>query len=96
MPRHPKPQRVDPAIEPYLFELPASVVVDPGIDLGAMPLRVWTENKARLVARYLYYFELITKHGTYIDGFAGPQDPKRPEAWAAKLVMELVLCPINT
>ena len=31
---------------------------------------------------------LITKHGTYIDGFAGPQQPDRPEMWAAKLVIE--------
>lgn len=54
------------------------------------PLRypVWTENKARLIARYLYYFVLITKHGTYIDGFAGPQKPDMPETWAARLVLE--------
>jgi three-Cys-motif partner protein len=49
---------------------------------------VWTENKARLIARYLYYFVLITKHGTYIDGFAGPQEPEKPQMWAAKLVLE--------
>ena len=28
-------------------------------------------------------------NGTYIDGFAGPQDPERPETWAAKLVLEM-------
>ncbi len=49
---------------------------------------IWTENKARLIERYLYYFVLITKHGTYIDGFAGPQSPGVPESWAAKLVLE--------
>jgi hypothetical protein len=45
------------------------------------PLRnpIWTENKARLIERYLYYFVLITKHGTYIDGFAGPQYEDRPD-----------------
>ena len=48
----------------------------------------WTENKAKLVARYLYYFVLITRHGAYIDGFAGPQKPDKPEMWAAKLVLE--------
>ncbi len=32
---------------------------------------------------------MITKHGTYIDGFAGPQQPDRPEMWAAKLVLEI-------
>ena len=49
---------------------------------------VWTENKARLIERYLYYFVLITRHGTYIDGFAGPQQPDIPATWAAKLVLE--------
>ena len=49
---------------------------------------VWTENKAKLIERYLYYFELITHHGTYIDGFAGPQQPDLPQTWAAKLVLD--------
>ena len=49
---------------------------------------LWTEQKARLISRYLYYFVLITKHGTYIDGFAGPQNPHSPESWAAKLVLD--------
>ena len=49
---------------------------------------VWTENKAKLIERYLYYFVLITHHGTYIDGFAGPQQPDMPDTWAAKLVLE--------
>src|SRR2546423_128709 len=47
-----------------------------------------TEHKAKLIERYLYYFVLITKHGTYIDGFAGPQQPSQPDTWAAKLVLE--------
>ncbi len=49
---------------------------------------VWTANKAHFIARYLALFVLITKHGTYIDGFAGPQDRKKPDAWSAKLVLE--------
>lgn len=49
---------------------------------------IWTENKAKLIERYLYYFVLVTKHGTYIDGFAGPQEPDKPEMWAAKLVLD--------
>jgi three-Cys-motif partner protein len=49
---------------------------------------LWTENKAKLIERYLFYFVLVTKHGTYIDGFAAPQNPKSPESWAAKLVLE--------
>jgi three-Cys-motif partner protein len=47
---------------------------------------IWTDNKAKLIERYLYYFVLVTKHGAYIDGFAAPQDT--PENWAAKLVLE--------
>lgn len=49
---------------------------------------VWTENKARLIERYLYYFVLVTHHGSYIDAFAGPQKPEKPDTWAAKLVIE--------
>ena len=49
---------------------------------------VWTENKALLISRYLYFFVQITKHGTYIDGFAGPQNSDCPNSWAAKLVLE--------
>lgn len=49
---------------------------------------VWTENKARLIHRYLYYFVLITRHGAYIDGFAAPQEPDVADSWAAKLVLE--------
>lgn len=49
---------------------------------------LWTKNKAKLIERYLYYFVLVTKHGTYIDGFAGPQSPDNEDMWAAKLVIE--------
>jgi three-Cys-motif partner protein len=49
---------------------------------------IWTENKAKLIERYLYYFVLITKHGAYIDGFAAPQYHDKSDAWAAKLVLE--------
>src|SRR6185295_13379281 len=47
---------------------------------------VWTRNKARLVQRYLRYFVFITRHGTYIDGFTGPQELSKLETWAAGLV----------
>lgn len=50
--------------------------------------RLWTGNKALLISRYLWYFVLITRHGTYLDGFAGPQDPAQPQSWSAKLVLE--------
>ena len=49
---------------------------------------LWTEHKAKLISSYLYYFVLITRHGVYIDGFAGPQQPDQPDSWAAKLVLE--------
>jgi three-Cys-motif partner protein len=49
---------------------------------------IWTENKAKLIERYLFYFVLITKHGAYIDGFAGPQYYGKEDAWAAKQVLE--------
>jgi three-Cys-motif partner protein len=49
---------------------------------------LWTENKAKFIERYLFYFVLITKHGAYIDGFAAPQDVTNPASWAAKLVLE--------
>jgi hypothetical protein len=45
---------------------------------------IWTENKARLIERYLYYFIFITHHGSYIDGFAGPQSGGIPDSWSAK------------
>lgn len=66
-------------------------------DVGSLPAKsrdvgvtepIWTSSKALLIERYLYYFVLITKHGTYIDGFAGPQRADRQDAWAAKRVVE--------
>jgi hypothetical protein len=39
---------------------------------------------------YLQLFEYITKHGTYIDGFAAPQDAEHLDLWSAKLVLEMV------
>lgn len=49
---------------------------------------IWTANKAKLIERYLMYFVFITHHGTYIDGFAGPQEPEHPEMWSANLVLD--------
>ena len=72
--------------ERLLFELPPRLPED--LKLPRLRHPVWTEHKANLIARYLYYFVLITKHGTYIDGFAGPQRPENPEMWSAKLVLE--------
>ncbi len=64
----------------YFFDEPPQYVdEDPTFKPYEYP--VWTRNKARLVQRYLRYFVFITRHGTYIDGFAGPQEPDRPETW---------------
>jgi hypothetical protein len=41
-----------------------------------------------MISIYLRLFVYITKHGAYIDGFAGPQEPTMPEMWTAKLVLE--------
>jgi three-Cys-motif partner protein len=49
---------------------------------------LWTGYKAKLIARYLQLFVMITKHGTYIDGFAGPQQMDQDDMWAAKLVLD--------
>ena len=68
------------------FDIPESLPVEPQV--RPIRERIWTENKAKLIERYLYYFVLITKHGTYIDGFAGPQYGDKINSWAAKLVLE--------
>ena len=69
-----------------LFDLPKPSKRE--ISFRRLRQPIWTESKAKLIERYLYYFVLITKHGTYIDGFAGPQKPDKPEMWAAKLAVE--------
>jgi three-Cys-motif partner protein len=50
---------------------------------------MWTRNKARLVRDYLILFVQVTRHGTYIDGFAGPQELEMLDTWAARLVLEV-------
>lgn len=73
--------------EAFLFDLPPQ-----DLTLAEQKFRernpIWTECKAKLIERYLYYFVQITFHGTYIDAFAGPQEPDKPDMWAAKLVLE--------
>ena len=49
---------------------------------------IWTESKANLIQHYLQGFVFVTHHGTYMDGFAGPQNPNKHKMWAAKLVVE--------
>lgn len=49
---------------------------------------IWTANKAQFIRQYLAYFVQVTKHGAYIDGFAGPQSFRQLEAWCAALVLQ--------
>ncbi len=72
----------DPSEFPPIDDLPA----EPAVKSFDRP--VWTDNKAHFIMRYLRYFVFITKHGTYIDGFAGPQEEKMCDTWAARLVLE--------
>ena len=73
--------------EPNLpFEIPPWREPEPL--LPQLKRRIWTSHKAKLIERYLYYFVLITKHGSYTDGFAGPQYQDRPEMWSANLVLQ--------
>lgn len=69
-----------------LLELPKLTKARP--QLKGLEHPIWTENKAKLVERYLFYFVQITHHGSYIDGFAGPQRLTTPENWCAKRVIE--------
>lgn len=58
-------------------------------DITFEPLRahIWSETKAQLIQNYLYYFGWHTRHGCYIDGFAGPQNRAEPDGWSANLAL---------
>jgi three-Cys-motif partner protein len=71
----------------HLFDVEALPTKERAKLLKTLQTRVWTATKAQFIARYLRYFVYITKHGTYLDAFAGPQDLNKPEAWAANLVL---------
>lgn len=50
---------------------------------------IWTRRKALLIQIYLQLFVYITKRGTYIDAFAGPQEEHRESnTWAARRIWE--------
>lgn len=63
---------------------------DTGKPVTFPPLRrpLWTERKAALVARYLHYFVFVTKHGTYVDAFAGRQSERAQEGWTVEEVLK--------
>jgi three-Cys-motif partner protein len=72
---------------PVLFNIPACARA-PLLKFPRAENPIWTENKAKLIERYIHFFVYVTRHGTYIDGFAGPQPQGRVDLWAAKLVLE--------
>jgi three-Cys-motif partner protein len=79
MPRRP----YDPD-HPKLLDLEAA---DQPLKFKNLTGKVWSKYKAQLVRQYIYYFILVTKNCTYIDGFAGPQQEHKPDTWTASLVL---------
>jgi len=80
----PRKEKQDPHEAERLFGLPPLAAA---MRIRPISLPVWTESKARLIQQYLQLFVRVTKHGTYIDGFAGPQR-RHIDEYAAKLVVE--------
>src|SRR3989338_3590244 len=90
-------------------ELPSPAIKDGIVDLTFKSSKqdgypVWSENKSKLIQHYVRYFLMLTKHGTYIDGFSGPQvEEYNDESWSAKRVLEIqppwlrrfILCEMN-
>lgn len=80
-----RPEMHDGDDHPLLFELAERRERELRVQSITVPL--WTEQKARLVAEYVRLFTFVTKHGAYIDGFAGPHTDKRDGCWAAEAVL---------
>jgi three-Cys-motif partner protein len=82
--------RVELDAQGALFDLPREALAEGAPTVRPIHRALWTRNKAALVREYLYLFVQVTHHGTYIDGFAGPQELEESEtsnSWAAKLVL---------
>jgi three-Cys-motif partner protein len=84
--RKKKPHQ-DNSTSPLFADLPSPPATEDLVQLRAVRRPVWTEQKAKLISRYLKLFTLVTKHGTYVDGFAGKQSDRAAEGWAAALVL---------
>lgn len=69
-----------------LFPLPEKAAKP--VTVKHLTKRLWTTQKAQLICNYLKYFQYITHHGTYIDGFAGPQNEGAEDQWSASLVLQ--------
>lgn len=72
----------------FLFDMPPENPQAAKRTFRQLEHHIWTESKANLIQHYLQGFVFVTKHGTYIDGFAGPQNPDKHEMWSAKLVIQ--------
>ncbi len=55
------------------------------VEIGA-PL--WTVDKSCLIDEYLHHFLMVTKHGVYLDLFAGPQRASDRENWSVRRVLD--------
>lgn len=75
--------------EPTLFPKPPEEPTPPKRKPTRRDERLWTGNKALLIREYLRLFLMVTRSGTYVDGFAGPHAVKQPNSWAARLALEL-------
>lgn len=62
--------------------------VAPPVKVKRVKDQIWTRNKALLIDRYLRYFVKVTGHGTYVDGFAAPQQETDLSNWSARRVVE--------
>ena len=49
---------------------------------------LWTAEKSALIDEYIHLFLLVTKHGVYVDLFAGPQHVEDTESWSVRRVLE--------
>ena len=49
---------------------------------------LWTIDKSRLIDEYLHHFLMVTKHGVYLDLFAGPQRATDTENWSVRRVLQ--------
>ena len=71
-----------------LFDLgPAKPRRRPQKPLAEIGAPLWTADKSRLIDEYIHHFLFVTKHGIYLDLFAGPQRPTDPENWSVRRVL---------
>lgn len=86
------PQRKNRLVRglPLLFDEQELPILEKSESADFKSLRhpLWTESKAKLIREYIRLFTFVTKHGTYIDGFAAPQQRHLKEFCSANLVLQ--------